>query len=457
MAGPGKPPGSDWEEEAEIFVETPTVRSEIRPLPEAPGYEDAGADVAVDEFENDRDTQPGAPQVGDASMIAEPLPEMSAEMWQAGIQAVVSVPDEAAPMWPTAEEWTAEARRYRTESTLAESPEEAARLLLAAARALEHAGDVASAARLCDEALSHDPNATDVLRARARLAEGAGELDDAHALWAHLATAATSADERAFYGALSAEWTLARGGRLPPIARQALAAGPARALAQAEEALRAGAPAEVAAALADAGRGTGAALGAALFDHAGRCREAARDRPGAVAARLEAAKLDPYATPSLAGRLRDAARADDKTALALLDELARPAAFLGIERADAHNLRARIVQATQPAIAIDDYRQSLERYREVERALDSASLTEFHNRFDDFLVNLASLRQQVPADDAVRKLLTDALTFYVARGRTAVSAGSRSEAQTVVDNLTRLVPQLPDNDRRSSEGVLKEL
>jgi len=255
-------------------------------------------------------------------VIAEPLPEMSAEMWQAGIQAVVSVPDEAAPMWPAADEWSAEARRYRTESALAESPEEAARLLLAATRALEQAGDAAGAARLCDEGLSHDPNAADLLRARARLAEGAGELDDAHALWARMATVVPSADERAFYGALSAEWTLARGGRLPPVARQALPAGPARALAQAEEALRAGAPADVAAALADAGRGTGAALGAALFDHAARCREAARDRQAAVAARLEAAKLDPYAAPSLAGRLRDAARADDKTALALLDELA---------------------------------------------------------------------------------------------------------------------------------------
>jgi hypothetical protein len=144
-------------------------------------------------------------------------------------------------------------------------------------------------------------------------------------------------------------------------------------------------------------------------------------------------------------------------ALSLLDELARPTALLGIERADAHNLRARIVQASQPAIATDDYREALDLYREVERALDSASLTEFHSRFDDFLVNLASLRQEHPADDTVRKLLADAMTFYAARGRTAVSAGSRSEAQTVIDNLSQLLPQLPENDRRNSEGVLKEL
>jgi Tfp pilus assembly protein PilF len=321
MAGPRKP--SDWDptldDEAEIFVETPTVKSEIRPLPESGDADD----LAVDEFQHERDTQPGAEvDLGEAPMIAEPLPEMTADMWQAGIQAVVSVPDEAPPIWPTPDEWAAEARRYRTESALAEAPDEAARLLLAAARALEQAGDVGQAARVCDEALSHDPNAPDVVRVRARLAEGAAEFDDAHALWARMATAVQAADERASYGALSAEWTLARGSRLPPVARQAIPAGPARALAQAEEALRAGAPANVAAALAEAGRGIGGALGAALHEHAGRSREAARDRAGAVGERLEAAKLDPFATPSLSGRLRDAARADDKTALALLDELA---------------------------------------------------------------------------------------------------------------------------------------
>jgi tetratricopeptide (TPR) repeat protein len=318
MAGPRKPPGSDWDptlDDAEIFVETPTIRSDIAPLPES----DDGADLAVlDDFQDDNDTQPGV----DVPMIAEPLPEMGAEMWQAGIQAVVTVSDGMSPLWPTADEWAAEARRYRTESALTEDPAEAARLLLAAARAFEHAGDAGQAARVCDEALSHDPNAAEALRTRARLAEGQGEYDDAHALWARMATAMQTADERALYGALSAEWTLARGGKLPPIARQAIPAGPARALAQAEEALRAGANGDLATALAEAGRGTGGALGAALLEHAARCREVARDRAGAVAERAEAAKLDPYAPPSVPARLRDAARADDRAALALLDEIA---------------------------------------------------------------------------------------------------------------------------------------
>ena len=84
------------------------------------------------------------------------------------------------------------------------------------------------------------PSLPDLLRARARLAESRGDYDEAHALWARLATAEVSADERAFYGALSAEWTLARSGRLPAVAREAIPAGPARTLARAEEALRTG-------------------------------------------------------------------------------------------------------------------------------------------------------------------------------------------------------------------------
>ncbi len=318
MAGPRKPSGSDWDptlDDAEIFVETPTARSDIGPLPES---DDASEVVGFDDM-NDDDTLPGV--TGEIPMIAEPLPEMDAEIWQAGIQAVVTVSDDAPPVWPTAEEWAAEARRYRTESALADGPVESARLLVAAARAFEQAGDAAQAARVCDEALSHDANAPEALRARARLAEGRGEFDDAHALWARMATAMQAADDRGFYGALSAEWTLARGGKLPPIARQAIPAGPARALAQAEEALRAGATGDLAAALAEAGRGTGGALGAALLEHAARCREVARDRPGAAAERAEAAKLDPYAPTSMAARLRDAARADDRAALPLLDEI----------------------------------------------------------------------------------------------------------------------------------------
>ena len=320
MADPRKPQGPEWDpafDDAEIFVEQPTAPSLFSPLPEE---DDGGEVVAVDDQMEITDQQLLEP----VPMIAEPLPEMTAEMWQAGIQAVVTVPDEVTPLWPSADEWAAEARLFRSESTLVDDATGAAGLLLAAARASELAGDGALAERLCDEALTHLPVAPELLRARARLAESRADYDEAHALWARLATAADGPDERAFYSALSAEWTLARSGRLPAIAREAIPAGPARTLARAEEALRAGASgaADVAAALAEVGREVGGALGAALLEQAARFREAGRDRAGAAADRAAAGELDPPLPGEPLGRLRDAARADDRRARVILDSVA---------------------------------------------------------------------------------------------------------------------------------------
>ena len=57
MADPRKPPGSDWDatfDDAEIFVETPTARSDVGPLPEPDDTDRARMD-----FQDDNDTQPG--------------------------------------------------------------------------------------------------------------------------------------------------------------------------------------------------------------------------------------------------------------------------------------------------------------------------------------------------------------------------------------------------------------
>jgi hypothetical protein len=230
-------------------------RSDIGPLPES---DDEAEVVGFDDM-NDDDTMPGV--TGEVPMIAEPLPEMDAEIWQAGIQAVVSVSDDTPPVWPTAEEWASEARRYRTESALADGPVEAARLLVAAARAFEQPATPtrppASMTRLC--------RMTRTCRRRCARARGSPRAAASSTTrtrcgracpprWKPPTIAASTAR-------LSAEWTLARGGRLPPIARQAIPAGPARALAQAEEALRAGATGDLAAALAEAGRGHGRRAG----------------------------------------------------------------------------------------------------------------------------------------------------------------------------------------------------
>jgi hypothetical protein len=311
---------------------------------------DMGAETEADDgwgaSEFDEPTAPGSPRPDLATMIAAPLPEMEAEIWQAEIHALVSVSDGTEPSWPAAESWANEARLLRAESELAEGPGESAGLLLAAARAAEYAGDFEAAGSLIDEALVRVPNAPDALRARARLCEGRGELDDAHALWARLATAAGSADERAYYGLLSAEWTLGRAGKLPAVALDGIPVGPARSLAVAEAAIVGGHAVEAAGALIEAGRALGGPIGVALIEQAARFSEAAGDRAAASAERAAAHALasqasEPWGDSAAAetsaavfGRLRDASRLHERAAVqAFTDIAAELPAGTGLARA----------------------------------------------------------------------------------------------------------------------------
>jgi hypothetical protein len=191
----------------------------------------------------------------------------------------------------------------------------------------------ADAARGYDEALARAPTAPDALRARARLAESVGDIDEAHALWARLAISAGTAEERSFYGALSAEWTLARRGALPAVAVDAIPAGAARALAVAEEALLGGKAAAAAAAFAEAGFVLGGRFGAAFLEQAARFSVAAGDATSAAASRAAARKIpletdlerDPAGNPtageSLLGRLREAARTEPRAGGLKVDKL----------------------------------------------------------------------------------------------------------------------------------------
>jgi tetratricopeptide (TPR) repeat protein len=260
----------------------------------------------------------GRPEVEASAFFAPVLPEMEAEIWQAGIQALVTVPERADPPATSHDEWLEEARLFQVESGSAETPVVAAGLLTAAARAAEIAGEAAEAASGYDEALARAPSAPDVLRARARLAESVGDIDEAHALWARLAMSAGTAEERAFYGALSAEWTLARRGALPAVALDAFAAGASRALAVVEEALRGGTPQAAAAACAAAGRAIGGRFGAAFLEQAARFSGVARDAASAAMYRTAARKLDPDRDPasaeSLLARLREVARSERRGA-----------------------------------------------------------------------------------------------------------------------------------------------
>ena len=183
----------------------------------------------------------------------------------------------------------------------------------------------------------------------------------------------------------------------------------------------------------------------------------ARD-PGNRLYRLELAKFVDNLADLLGdlGELALAAQTANE-ALALMDDLARPTAALGIEHADAHDLHARILQSEGTRDAIAEYRESLARFEEIAKAVDQSTVADFHARFNDLLQNLVSLRQTFGADPAAGQLLADAATFYLARGRAALAAGATSEARTVADNLSSFAGRLTDRDQRTFAAPLKEL
>ncbi len=323
MAAGKKPPGSDDDDTVEVeegllddlFDEAPATDPTISAMSEDVTLEVPAPGSAA------RVDAGGPPEIEGPQLFAPMLPEMEAEIWQAGIQALVTVPDRVDPVEIPRATWLEEARLFLGESGSAETAELAAGLLTAAARTAEIVGEAGEAASGYDEALGRAPSAADALRARARLAESVGDVDEAHALWARLAIAAGTVEERAFYGALSAEWTLARRGALPAVALDAIPAGAARVLAVAEEALRGDAPGAAAGAFAAAGRALGGSLGAAFLDQAARFAVAARDGASASAYRLAARKLDPAAPVGVLVRLRAAAEADRRGVAARVGEL----------------------------------------------------------------------------------------------------------------------------------------
>ncbi len=263
------------------------------------------------------------------------LPEMSADIWQAGVRALVNVPDAVDPPWFDEAYWRDLGSLLLDERALVTESFEQVELSLAAARVAERLGEGAMATRLVDEARALSPDAVAPWRATGRLREAAGDFDGALEAWRQLTSLAPDADERASYAALDAEWTLARRGSLDGLEGPALGAvpdGPARAFAAAELALVAGASSDAALALEEAAFAVGGATGAAILEGAARLHEASGDAAAAAEQRFVAARMDAAGAPSVLGRLRDAARRAPEEAEAALGELRRelpPSALAG--------------------------------------------------------------------------------------------------------------------------------
>jgi tetratricopeptide (TPR) repeat protein/energy-coupling factor transporter ATP-binding protein EcfA2 len=173
--------------------------------------------------------------------------------------------------------------------------------------------------------------------------------------------------------------------------------------------------------------------------------------------RLELAKFCNNLSDLLRGQGQfEPAEQRNRQALNLIEELARPAPSLAIEQADGHNLRGRILESRGSREAEREYRRSLEAFARLARSDEVRRLPHFHLRFGDLLLNLAVVcRENQDAD--FRQLWSQALADYVALAEKTATSGSPAEAQSVLDGLTRLMPELTERDRRLFRAVYEDL
>jgi tetratricopeptide (TPR) repeat protein len=198
-----------------------------------------------------------------------------------------------------------------------------------------------------------------------------------------------------------------------------------------------------------------------LYEKAIRIHERlAAAEPGNREYRFELAKFSDNYAESLreAGKV-DQAKQMSSRALRLLDDLVRPAPSLGVEHADAHNLRAVILQSEGSADAVAEYQVALRMFEDLTGSYDIGRLEAFHLRFGDLLRNLASLVREPKGQAAHEghRVMANAISFYIDLGRKSAASGSASALRQIVDNLTSLLPQLSDVDRTSWQTAVDEL
>ena len=142
----------------------------------------------------------------------------------------------------------------------------------------------------------------------------------------------------------------------------------------------------------------------------------------------------------------DLAQSRSQEAIDLLEALALPAPSLAIEQADAHNLRARLLQPKDARAALFEYRIAFDMFGTLWRDKTTHYSAPVHQRYQDFLFNLARLaRERNDAD--VHALLVRAVTTYLEFGHASLTPSSAVDARLVVGNMSELVPQLPERDR----------
>ncbi len=146
-----------------------------------------------------------------------------------------------------------------------------------------------------------------------------------------------------------------------------------------------------------------------------------------------------------------------REAVDLLEVLARTAPSLAIARADAHSLRGMILADDDAQGAEREYTAALEIFEQLHGDQTLRRLPDFHLRFGDLLLNLAKFPGR-PADVArARQLLARAVAAYADMATRIVASGNRNDAQIALDNLSRILPELPEPERTNLTASHQQL
>jgi tetratricopeptide (TPR) repeat protein len=146
--------------------------------------------------------------------------------------------------------------------------------------------------------------------------------------------------------------------------------------------------------------------------------------------------------------LFERARRRNAEALDLLTDGPRPAPLVAIELADAHHLRGRILEAAESARAVDAYQQSLQLFERMARDPAAVELEQFHIRLAEVLLSVAAWTRNDIVGARVQRLLLESVDWYVALANRSRAAGSQRNAAAIMNNLSRLLPELDEGDRR---------
>ena len=141
-----------------------------------------------------------------------------------------------------------------------------------------------------------------------------------------------------------------------------------------------------------------------------------------------------------------------ETAIDLVPQTAR----LAIERADAYNLHAMVLQPQAPAIAARDTIEALDLFTRLQHDPVAAALPEFHQRFGDFLLNLAAFSEGTGNTDAGRHL-SRAVDLYTDVAAAAIASGSRAQGELVASTLATVLPGLPEVHQQRLRPLYEQL